>query len=62
MEYKAGVTNNVNRVAKVRPKTMVAAIPPKAMSNKSGTIPKMVVVAAINTGRVRDTVASTTAV
>ena len=37
---------------------MVAAIPPKATSNNRGTIPKIVVVAAIKTGRVLETVAS----
>lgn len=49
-----GVTNKVNKVAKVSPKIMVAAIPRKAISNNRGTMPKMVVVAAISTGRVRD--------
>ncbi len=59
MEYKAGVTKSVNPVANVNPKIIVTAIPPKATSNNNGTIPKIVVVAAINTGRVRETVAST---
>ncbi len=62
MAYSVGVINNVNNVANVNPKIMVAAIPPNAISNNRGTIPRIVVVAAINTGRVLDTVASTTAV
>lgn len=62
MAYNAGVTNKVSRVANVSPKIMVAAIPPKATSKRRGIIPKMVVVAAISTGRVRDTVASMIAV
>lgn len=61
MAYSVGVINNVNNVANVNPKIMVAAIPPNAISNNRGTIPRIVVVAAINTGRVLDTVASTTA-
>lgn len=62
MAYSAGVTNNVNNVANVSPKMIVAAIPPNAISNNRGTIPRIVVVAAISTGRVLDTVASMTAV
>ena len=62
MAYSVGVINNVNNVANVNPKIMVAAIPQNAISNNRGTIPRIVVVAAINTGRVLDTVASTTAV
>lgn len=40
---------------------IVAAIPPKAMSNSRGIMPAMVVMAAMSTGRVRATVASTIA-
>ena len=59
MALRAGVTNSVYSVANVNPKIIVAAFPPKAISNNKGTIPKIVVVAAIKTGRVRTTVAST---
>lgn len=52
MAYNAGVTNNVSNVANVSPKIIVAAIPPNAISNNNGTIPKIVVVAAISTGLV----------
>ena len=48
-------------MANVSPKTIVAAMPPNATSNSNGIIPAMVVMAAISTGRVRDTVASTIA-
>ena len=57
----SGVTNSVSKVAKCSPKIIVAAMPPKAISNSNGTIPRMVVVAAISTGRVRETVDSITA-
>ena len=56
--YNVGVTNNVSKVAKVSPKIIVAAIPPNATSKSKGTIPKIVVVAAIKTGRVLEMVAS----
>lgn len=62
MAYNAGVTNNVSNVANASPKIIVAAIPPNAISNNNGTIPKIVVVAAISTGLVLDTVASMMAV
>ncbi len=62
MAYSAGVTNNVSNVANVSPKIMAAAMPPNAISNNSGTIPRIVVVAAIRTGLVLDTVASMMAV
>ena len=58
MAYIAGVTKSVNIVANVKPNMMVAAIPPNAISNNRGIIPKIVVVAAIKTGRVLETVAS----
>lgn len=61
MAYNAGVTNNVSNVANVSPKIIVAATP-NAISNNNGTIPKIVVVAAISTGLVLDTVASMMAV
>lgn len=41
MAYNAGVTNNVSNVANVSPKIIVAAIPPNAISNNNGTIPKI---------------------
>ena len=40
------------------PKIIVAAIPPNATSKSKGTIPRIVVVAAIKTGRVLEMVAS----
>ena len=45
-------------MAKVSPKIIVAAIPPNATSKSKGTIPRIVVVAAIKTGRVLEMVAS----
>ena len=56
--YRAGVTNNVSSVANDRPKTMVAAMPPKTMSNSKGMLPNTVVSAAIefrSEGRVTGT-------
>lgn len=41
MAYNAGVTNNVSNVANASPKIIVAAIPPNAISNNNGTIPKI---------------------
>ena len=58
MEYKAGVTKSVRSVAKLKPKTMVAAMPPKTTSKSNGIMPKIVVMAAIRTGRTRETVDS----
>ena len=62
MAYRAGVAKRVSSVANERPNTIVAAIPPNTMSNSSGMLPNTVVAAAMSTGRVRETVASTIAV
>lgn len=62
MAYRAGVAKRVSSVANERPNTIVAAMPPNTMSNSSGMLPNTVVAAAMSTGRVRETVASTIAV
>ena len=49
-------------MANVKPKTIVAAIPPNTTSNNRGILPNTVVSAAISTGLTLDTVASITAV
>ena len=56
-----GNISSVSTVATVRPNTITTAIDAKNASENSGIIPSMVVVAAIETGRTRDTDAATTA-
>ena len=58
MAYIAGTTISVNTVAKPKPNMMVTAIDEKKASNNNGIIPKIVVAAAIDTGRTRLTAES----
>ncbi|EAQ55235.1 hypothetical protein MED222_06455 [Vibrio sp. MED222] len=56
-----GTTISVSTVAKPKPAMMVIAIEPKNASNTKGIMPKIVVSAAIDTGRTRLIALSTTA-